>query len=409
MRMNFSKFRFFALAFVTIVIFSVMPSVQSNNKIDPGSIFFFDSSILEEHAPIAIESDEDFLSFPGSGTIKDPYLIENYNITSNSLFGIYICSTTKHFLIRNCYVDVELIGISIDDIFEGSVRIENNIISNSEEYTGKGISIYFATEVVIKNNIIDNHESYGLVLAGIDASYIVGNSFSNNGETGMITAYVRNIGIFENEYNDNEKGGICVFETESAMIKMNECSRNGEEGVHLEETEGVIFLNNTIEENGIWGIRMIGVEGSLLKFNLFKDNRERGLFLDENCRNNWIYQNDFINSSRTGYSQGRDEGEANRWYDAYMKTGNFWDDLGDELEYSLDGTSSSVDLYPLREGNVVETQINNETDLLNNLNITGFLLILPALLLRRRKQLKSLFSSFHFTLLYYQNHQHLYN
>ncbi len=391
--MNFSKSRLFSLAFVTIVIFGVMPSVQSNKKIDPGSIFFLDSSVLEKHAPIIIESDEDFLSFPGSGTIQDPYLIENYNITSNSPFGIYISSTTKHSLIRNCYVDVELTGISIDDIFEGSVRIENNIITNSEEYAGKGISIYFATEVVIKNNIIDNHESYGLVLAGIDASYIVGNSFSNNGETGMITAYVSNIGIFENECNENEKGGMCVFETELAIIKKNECSRNGEEGIHLEETEGTVILNNTIEENGIWGMRMIGVEGSLLNFNLFKDNWKRGLFLDENCRNNWIYQNDFINSSRTGQTQGRDEGEGNQWYDAYMKTGNFWDDL-EELEYSLDGASSSIDLYPLREGNVVETQINNETNLLNNLNTTGFLLILLALSLRKRKRPDPLFSSF---------------
>ena len=76
-----------------------------------------------------------------------------------------------------------------------------------------------------------------------------------------------------------------------------------------------------------------------------------------------------------------------------MKTGNFWDDL-EELEYSLDGASSSIDLYPLREGNVVETQINNETDLLNNLNTTGFLLILLVISLRKRKKPDPLFSSF---------------
>jgi len=83
------------LVSVTITVDGETKANQSNN-----------TNYLTNHDPIEITSDEDFLAFPGSGTYEDPYLIENYNITSSTSFGIHITSTTKHFLIRNCYIDI---------------------------------------------------------------------------------------------------------------------------------------------------------------------------------------------------------------------------------------------------------------------------------------------------------------
>ena len=64
------------------------------------------------HAPISITSNGEFttLSFPGTGTTSDPYIIQNLNITTESEVGILISDTDDilwnslygfHFFILN--------------------------------------------------------------------------------------------------------------------------------------------------------------------------------------------------------------------------------------------------------------------------------------------------------------------
>ncbi|MHA1205511.1 MAG: hypothetical protein ACTSSL_11350 [Candidatus Heimdallarchaeaceae archaeon] len=66
----------------------------------------FPSLALTAHDPIIIASDSDFSIFPGTGTPEDLYIIEGFNITTISDYGINIRYTTKYFIIHNCYVDV---------------------------------------------------------------------------------------------------------------------------------------------------------------------------------------------------------------------------------------------------------------------------------------------------------------
>ncbi|MCE7749435.1 MAG: right-handed parallel beta-helix repeat-containing protein [Candidatus Heimdallarchaeota archaeon] len=337
------------LIILSLVILFSFNTVYSNNYVnaDPGSIRIETFSFpFVSHSPIVISSDDDFLAFPGSGTLEDPFLIEGFNITSSNPFGIHISSTTKYILIKNCFIDVSLIGILIEDVLDGSVRIEDNIIVDSEDMNGHGIVIYIAREVVLKNNFISNHASSGFVLAGADYCYILNNSFTFNGQTGMEVVYVNTLGIFENECNDNAKGGMYVGGGDLAIIMGNDCSRNGEEGIYLEESESCAILNNTIEGNGLWGMKMDGASGSLLNYNLFRDNVLRGLYLDEDCENNWTYMNDFIKNSGEGYSQGRDEGGGNHWCNEIEEKGNYWNDLDGRNEYEIAGNTKTKDIYP---------------------------------------------------------------
>ncbi|UJG43477.1 MAG: hypothetical protein K9W46_14045 [Candidatus Heimdallarchaeum endolithica] len=66
----------------------------------------FSSSTLTAHDPIANTSDSDFSIFPRTGTPDDPYIIEGFNITTISDYGINIRYIAKYFIIHNCYVDV---------------------------------------------------------------------------------------------------------------------------------------------------------------------------------------------------------------------------------------------------------------------------------------------------------------
>ena len=65
---------------------------------------------LALHAPIRINSDSEFTSANGvnhgSGSVTNPYIIDNWNINGSGYgCGIFIGNTTKHFIIRNCTID----------------------------------------------------------------------------------------------------------------------------------------------------------------------------------------------------------------------------------------------------------------------------------------------------------------
>ena len=62
-----------------------------------------------DHAAIEITSDEEFTLAngvsSGTGTENNPYIIEGWNITVATGYGITIVDTSSHFVIRNCFVD----------------------------------------------------------------------------------------------------------------------------------------------------------------------------------------------------------------------------------------------------------------------------------------------------------------
>ncbi len=75
-----------------------------------------DNLIEHKHeAVIIIMNDWDFknYNFTGEGSESNPYVIENYNITTTKDYAIYISSTSKYFIIRNCNLAANFTGIYI--------------------------------------------------------------------------------------------------------------------------------------------------------------------------------------------------------------------------------------------------------------------------------------------------------
>ena len=83
-----------------------------------------------DHGPIVIQKDEDFdyYGFPGKGTERSPYLIQNFNITTNNTESIYIADTTKYFSIQNCYLKSDWTSISIHNVGNNTAKINDNVI-----------------------------------------------------------------------------------------------------------------------------------------------------------------------------------------------------------------------------------------------------------------------------------------
>jgi len=130
---------------------------------------------LASRAPIYIDGNDNFISsngvVGGSGTENDPYIIENWDISTENANGIEIRNTTAHFVIRNCrvsdgWVDQKT-GIYFDNVMNG--RVENSRVENNY---------------------------YGIRLLGSENNRIHRNSFINNANQ----AHDNSVNYWDNGY-----------------------------------------------------------------------------------------------------------------------------------------------------------------------------------------------------------------
>ena len=158
---------------------------------------------LTPREPISIVSDDNFTDygFPGSGNESDPYIIENYNITTTNGTGIYITMTTKYFLIRNCYVDSDMIGIWIWGAGDGTTSIINNTCINNLY----GIYLIASNNSTLANNTCTNAER-GICLDDFPFSTLTNNTCLNNIDFGIILLSAHGCTLSNNICINNNQG-----------------------------------------------------------------------------------------------------------------------------------------------------------------------------------------------------------
>lgn len=315
---------------------------------------FRNESILSEqmylsyipHEPISIVNDGNFTDygFQGTGTEEDPFIIENYSITTLDSNSIFIHDTSKYFVIRNCFLQSESYGILISFVANETVSIINNICNG---FTG----IYVA------------HSHYSRL---------------------------------ENNTCNNNVDGITLEYTWNTTVKNNICNFNDRYGIQLAETQYTNLFYNTLKGNQI-GVRFATDEFGYLveyhipshychiSYNLLQENEEYGIFISKDDDStpsmyNIIHHNRFLDNGIEGFSQAYDEGANNTWYETKTNEGNHWSSWNKKKPYPIDGNANSKDLYPL----------NENLELIERINY-GFISLIPSVLLlvivyRRKKR-----------------------
>ncbi|MCE7743196.1 MAG: hypothetical protein GOP50_12165 [Candidatus Heimdallarchaeota archaeon] len=261
---------------------------------------------LVQHDPILIWKDEDFTGYnlPGKGTLENPYRIENYNITTDDLYCIYIINTTKYFLIENCYLQTtheEGYGIYLSDTTSGTGKITkttidkcdtalglfessgNDVIDNSISLCKTPFDIYKSNSTDLINNSLSNYEEasnwnsyiyssydtnfignvvlkydYGLFFAIEDSDDI---SFAQN-DLQDVTLYIQfcsNITIMKNQgsechinlgnsqnntINDNQIHSLDIYNSFYTEVRNNYLIRFD---IYLESSSDIYFY--TFEDN----------------------------------------------------------------------------------------------------------------------------------------------------------------
>jgi parallel beta-helix repeat protein len=357
---------------------------------------------------ISITDDSDWLSygFNGSGTLADPYLIENLLIDTDESSGIYIIDTTKSFLINNCYVIAEDYGISIYDTAAETVRIENCYVMARDS----GIQILNATAGTIKIEkcTISPFCNGGIYMFRTSNATIIYNRLENSltSKTGIkltgnfstiahnyITGYYVGIStskgnneIYNNTVISAFQTGIQIGQGDNYQIYNNTCTFN-EHGITLSSSSNSVIFNNSCSFNTEVGLRLHICFSCEIRYNWFEANDQFGVVLAYQSSNNIIHHNAFIDNGQ-GSSQAF-EGPTNSsfnnlWYDPVALEGNYWSNWDGKGSYDIGGTDSA-DLYPLSSYEGLFEIDRRSAYYLFSFTILG-LIVIPIVYLLRKKR-----------------------
>ena len=356
------------LLILTLAIFALNINVQltaEENDYRPPSLE------LTPHNPIEITSDSDFEVFPGTGTEEAPYIIDGYNITSTSQNGIYINGTTKYFIVRNCYIDAVKYGIYIFNVADGTATVINNTCSDNVE----GILLHKSGGSIVVNNTCRNNY-YGLCLWFSGSSTVANNTCNSNYHYGIMLSFSGSSTIANNTCSNNINwGGIVFEESGSSTVANNTCSNN-RGGFYLSGSGSSTIINNICINNSDDGIYLAFSAFCVITYNLLQDNEKYGVYLRSDSDNCLFHHNAFVDNNLGGTSQACDNGTNNFWYDSSINEGNFWSDWSGRGSYSIDGSASSEDLYPLDE--LAEYSVESQL----NFTFTLLMLVVPLILTR---------------------------
>ncbi|UJG44082.1 MAG: right-handed parallel beta-helix repeat-containing protein [Candidatus Heimdallarchaeum endolithica] len=298
--------RILKVSFAVISIFVITLNVGNiaNGNTFEGIVAVEQVQTLIEHEPIVINSDADFdkYDFSGSGTIDDPYIIENYNITTDQYYAIVVAYTTKYVIIRNCYIRSSFIGIHVLRSAANTVRVIENTCEKSSE---AGIMVDSCDQVCVEYNICNDNKRFGILIHYSYQSEVLSNTVTNCENEAIRLEYARDIRV------------------------INSSAINSEFGIRVWFTNNSVFFSNNLVNNNV-----------------------NGMEIREECHNNIVHHNIFYNNCKyvapgESFSQAVDEGINNSWYNSISNEGNYWSNWDGSGEYRIDGLSGSVDKYPL--------------------------------------------------------------
>jgi len=322
--------------------------------------------------------------------------------------GLEIRDTSKYFVVKNCTFYGGKVGLLLSSIAEGTGRIQDSFFYTIPQTTWDhyvpmgGLMIEDSDSINISNNSIIgsscfyDYDCAGLTLVNSDKCIIEDNYLESpsaiieSDNNTLRDNIIKDDVMLENslnsllEYNQfdsefltldyspytlikNNKLSKFIFITSSNhvlfsgnslnLLTINNCDsnlffNNSFEGYHgygvieFSQMNNFTFSNNNLT-NGEIGLRLSQCNFSIIEANSFYYCSNYAIDIDGFTSNTLIYHNSFIQNNALGTSQAIDNGNHNEWFNLSLLEGNYWDNLGSNSTYEIDGSAGSVDLYPL--------------------------------------------------------------
>lgn len=255
---------------------------------------------LKKHEPIVIMSNDHFTKpgaevgckcvTAGSGTAKDPYIIENWEIEAPSSYGIYVQETSAYFIIRGIRIygikDPTFKGIFMADV-KNAIKLEKSTIENN---SGTGIFLRNATNIELVKNTIKKNGNAGIGLFGGSGNTVKDNIVTGNSWGIRIEVSADNT-VSDNELTGNLLG--MFLRGRNNTYTGNRVNNNTGGGVNMDTSHKSKFTGNTVCYNGSWGISLYSSEDNVVEKNTVCENKEGGIYIKDS-NNNIVSKNKII-------------------------------------------------------------------------------------------------------------------
>jgi len=223
---------------------------------------------------------------------------------------------------ENCTVSDVFINEANDGVYldhSSSIRI-TGLTAESSVLSGQGVYIADTNGIVTVDNSSFRGFNYGVIVLA-DGSLI------------------ENVSVFQSRY------GICLNnQAEHGTVQYCNLNDSSSFGM-LVRGENNTVTNNTIQDSGAYGFRSMGGQWNTIAFNEIFGCSNYGAAIDSNSENNTFHHNNFYDNGGSA-SQASDDGWNNIWDDG-VDEGNYWDDWDGNGTYSIAGSASAEDRYPL--------------------------------------------------------------
>ena len=205
------------------------------------------------HEPILITNDDKLAetSSYGTGTESDPFVISGWSFNYTQI-AISISWTTKYFVIRECLLMLNISyshGISLNNIADGTARIEKNIFQGNSN----DILIYECDYVNICDNSMRS-SSNNLRITHSKSNHIIENNFSNFFNS-IILDNTNNILVCDNSFLSGKYSSIELYRTVNSTIHNNYFGQNS--GVMDEwYNQDLVVTNNVFNQSSRVGLSL---------------------------------------------------------------------------------------------------------------------------------------------------------
>ena len=227
------------------------------------------------------------------------------------------------------------------------IDCENIVVKNQEIYDASiGIKVLYSKLITIQKNICMGNSWYaGIYIEHSTECKVIDNECWYNEMAGIRISSSLNTTI-ENNLVVYNRIGISICYSSFSSIRTNQILNNSLSGLNAYEIDSSLIWNNTCYSNDR-GIALAETIECEIKHNFFVSNTLHGLFLRYDTYNNTVHHNAFVDNNINEYSQAKDDGASNLWYDVISEEGNYWSNIGQNYTYMIDGSANSIDPYPL--------------------------------------------------------------
>ncbi|MFX1369100.1 MAG: right-handed parallel beta-helix repeat-containing protein, partial [Promethearchaeota archaeon] len=282
---------------------------------------------------------------------------------TNSISGFHIYQTDESIILNNTAGYQTDRGYRIEssssctfsrnvasgNYFDGFILNESQFCvleSNTAEYNLWGFSSGGAQGCTLESNIARYNSAIGFNIGNSPLTLLQDNVAYHNSDSGFRLVSSIDSLLTGNKANNNSDNGIEVFNTNSGEISDNEVFYNDNNGIYLGNAGNLLISLNIVRNNQVDGFVFAGTADSFnctVIRNAAMYNLEYGFHFTEHSSANLLHRNLV---GWNGLGNALDDGVSNLWDDG-INTGNAWSDYSGTGTYSVPGSASSIDHYPV--------------------------------------------------------------